>query len=101
MNDSKITDYPKVGIKLGVSPNANHRTEILAAMKEIVKSNSDEWYSYNLNESKSWSGIGKSLGLEKFMNEEDHIKSIQDYFLNLIDDLVEIKKKYPHLPWKV
>jgi hypothetical protein len=101
INDSKMTDFPKVGIKLGVSPNATHRKEIIAAMRDIVKSNPDEWNGYHLNESKNWAGIGKELGIEHFMNEQDHIKSIQDYFLNLIDELTDIKKQYPNLPWKV
>lgn len=101
MDDLKITDYPKVGIKLGVSPNAKHRTEIIAAMRDIVKLNPDKWYGYNLNESKGWAGIANELGLEHFMNEQDHIKEIQCHFLSLIDDLIEIKKKYSNLPWKI
>ncbi len=99
MNKSNITDFPDIGLSLNVNPNAMDRADIIKAMKEIVKS-SDKWCSYNLNEANKWAGIWKTMSLEMFMHEEDHIKAIQIYFLTLLDDFIEIKKKYPNLKWK-
>lgn len=99
MHKSNITDFPVVGLELSVSPNATNRNDIIRAAKEIVET-SDKWYGYDLNETKSWAGIGQTMNLEMFIHEEDHIKAIQSYFLTLLDDLSEIKKKYPNLKWK-
>ncbi|WP_462273042.1 hypothetical protein [Methanohalophilus sp.] len=69
-------------------------------MKDIVKSNPDKWYGRNLTEANEWTNIGQELKLEQFLNEEDHIKAIQHYFLHLIDELDKLKKEYPNVPWK-
>ena len=83
-----------------VSPTAVDRAEILKSMREIDAS-SDKWWSYNLNETKNWAGIGQTVCLDHFIHQEDHIQAIYNYFLELFDELVEIKRKYHHLKWIV
>ena len=100
MDDLKVGDYPKIGLAINVSPTAVDRTEILKSMREIDAS-SDKWQSYNLNETKNWAGIKKTVCLDNFIYHEDHIQAIQNYFLELFDELVEIKRKYHHLKWIV
>lgn len=100
MDGLKVGDYPKIGLSINVSPKAVERAEILKSMREIDAS-SDKWWSYNLNETKNWAGIGQTVCLDHFIHQEDHIQAIQNYFLELFDELVEIKRKYHHLKWIV
>ena len=100
MNDLKVGDYPKIGLQINVSPTAVDRTEIFKSMREI-DANSDKWWSYNLNETKNWGGIVQTMCLDNFIQQENHIQAIQNYFLDLFDELVEIKRKYHHLKWIV
>ncbi|KXS43110.1 MAG: hypothetical protein AWU59_1289 [Methanolobus sp. T82-4] len=95
---SKITDYPDVGIRLGVGPNTNDRKIIIETMKELQSSNPN-WKGNNLHETKNWSDITQSMSLDKFMNEDDHIYALQDYFLELLDELFTIRMEFPGLPW--
>jgi hypothetical protein len=99
MNKSNITDFPDVGLELKVNPHATDRKEIIKAMKEIERGHGG-WNSYCLNENR-WAGISKTRNLEKFMQEEDHIKAIQIYFLELLDELIKIKETYPDLKWMI
>ncbi|WMW25064.1 PD-(D/E)XK nuclease family protein [Methanolobus sediminis] len=100
MNNSKIDSYPEVSLSINVSPNALERNEIMKVMKQIV-SNSDKWSSFNLNETRNWAGIYQSKSIDYFLNQEDHIEAIQNYFLYLLEELEEIKATYPHLKWLV
>ncbi len=101
IDNSKITSTPRIGIQVNVGPAAANRNIIVDSMRDIVKSNPDKWYGHNLTEANKWTNIAQELKLEQFLNEEDHIKAIQRYFLNLIDELDEIKKEYPNVPWEI
>lgn len=101
IDNSKITSSPLIGIQLNVGPAAVNRKIIIDAMRDIVKSNPDKWYGINRTEIKGWTNIGQEVKLEHFLNEEDHIKAIQRYFFDLIDELDEVKRKYPNLPWEI
>ena len=58
------------------------------------------WGSYDLNDPVAWSGVFRERSLRDFLSEEDHVAEIKAYFLELLEDLAKIKKKYPHLPWR-
>ncbi len=100
MNNLKIESYPEVSLSINVSPNASEREKIVKVMKQIV-SDSDKWGSYNLTEAKKWAGIYQSKSIDYFLKEEDHIKAIQNHFLDLLGELEKIKATYPHLKWLV
>lgn len=99
IEDSNITNYPKVGIVMEVSPNATHRNEIITAMTEIVKTDPEKWHSYHLTERRAWSSIIQYKRLDEFISETDHIEVIKTYLLEILDDFTDMRESYPNLPW--
>lgn len=100
MNSSKLGSYPEVGLSINVNPNADERDKTLKVLREVV-SNSNKWEGYNLTGAKKWAGIFQSKSLDCFLNQEDHIVAIQNYFLGLLYDLESIKDEYNDLKWLV
>lgn len=97
LRTSSLTDYPTVRLMLEVDHRANQRAEIIEAMKDICKQYA--WQAYGLNDAKAWSGIAREESLQNFLSKEDHIAAIKQFFLQTLDELEEIKGKYPKLPW--
>lgn len=91
--------YPSLGLILEVDPKSPHRPEIIEAMKEI--SAKYGWQQYEINNPKAWSRIIREKSLQDFLAEEDHIVAIQNFFLESLDELKQIKSEYPSLPWGV
>ena len=98
MWSDNVTDYPTVGIHIEVPPNSKSRQEIIKAMQKI--SQRPGWSSYDLDDPTAWAGVICERSLRDFLSEEDHVAEIKAYFLELLEDLAKIKKKYPHLPWR-
>ncbi len=98
LNTSSSTDYPTVCLVLEVQPQSPCRAEIIEAMKAICKENSD-WKGYDLDNAKAWSRIVLGRSLQSFLSKEDHIATIKEFFLKSLDELSNIKTKYPDLPW--
>src|SRR6478672_8317878 len=94
---SNITDYPTVRLMLEVPPNSDCRAEIIPAMNDI--SSQLGWQGYGLNEQRAWSGIILEKSLRDFLSQEDHVTAIEEFFLEALNKLAEIKKKYSQLPW--
>ncbi len=90
-------DYPTVGLILEVDPKSPHRLEIIEVMKEV--SAKYGWQQYEINNPKAWSQIIREKSLQEFLSAEDHIVSIQKFFLESLDELKQIKSEYPLLPW--
>jgi hypothetical protein len=98
LKTSNLADYPTVRLMLEVDPNSQHRAEIIHAMKDIC--NQFGWQGYGLNESKVWSGIVREKSLRDFLSQEDHIAAIEEFFLQALNELDEIKRKHSQLPWR-
>jgi hypothetical protein len=97
LKTSNLADYPTVRLMLEVAPNSHHRAEIIDAMKDIC--HQFGWQGYALNEPKAWSGIVREKSLRDFLSQEDHIAAIEQFFLQALNELDEIKRKYSQLPW--
>lgn len=98
LNSKESSDYPRLVLMIEINPSSPRREEILIGMKKICESN-DQWYGYNLNISRAWSGIVLEKSLQAFLGTEDHVASMQDFFLGALGQLSEIKCAYPELPW--
>jgi hypothetical protein len=98
LKTSNLADYPTVRLMLEVAPNSHHRAKIIDAMKDIC--NQFGWQGYGLNEPKAWSGIAREKSLRDFLSQEDHIAAIEEFFLQALNELDEIKRKYSQLPWR-
>jgi hypothetical protein len=98
LNTSSPTDYPTVFLMLQIDPKSLRRAEIIKVMKDIC-SNQSNWKGFDLDNSKAWSSLVLGRSLQSFLSEEDHIVAIQKFFRESLDELSEIKSKYPNLPW--
>lgn len=92
------TDYPMVGAELEMYPNAPEQDQILSMMREL--SRAQEWEDHKLNRPKKWSNIKKQKPLSAFLAGEDHVSAVKSYFFDLLDELIDIRKQYPHLSWR-
>jgi hypothetical protein len=90
-------DYPTAELYLKVFPKAQSYDEIFKAMQEIVRrSGWDSWY---VDEAEQELIIRHSRSLGELVGKEDNVAEIKAFFLTLLDELSEIKRQYPHLPW--
>jgi hypothetical protein len=94
-----VADYPRVGIRLRVSPNSNNRQEIIEAMQQICTRSG--WQGLELGDTTAWSGVARECSLKEFLVHEDQVAAIEGYFLELLEELAEIKQEFSQLPWTV
>jgi hypothetical protein len=101
LRTNNVTDYPKVRLILEVNPSSPSREKIITAMKEICKQDEwKNWKSWGLNDSRAWSNIIREKSLQDFLSQEDHITAIEEFFLQALSELKDIRSQYPSLPWK-
>jgi hypothetical protein len=93
-----LTGYPRVRLILEVEPKSPHRAEIIAAMKDIGKK--DGWESRYLGDSNAWASVVREKSLQDFLSKGDHVISIEEFFLQALIELRDIRSEYPNLPWK-
>ena len=99
LNVANVTDYPRVRLLLSVSPNAKHRTVILNAMQEISQKHG--WLQQNFDDPDEWARIIRQKSLRDFLSKEDHVWEIEEYFIQLLEEVAVIRDEYSHLPWLV
>lgn len=92
-------EYPLVCITYEVNPNYEKRLDVVKSMKEFIK-NRDDWEEYDLDDDTKWGGISCDKYMLDFLPEEDHILSIQKFFIEKMKELHVIKQKNPSLNWK-
>lgn len=92
-------EYPLVCVTYEVSPSYQRRREVIKAMKDFI-SNNTQWQGYELDNDSEWSGISCDRSLLDFLKDEDHITSIQKYFMDKLKELHKLKEHYPNLGWK-
>lgn len=101
LQSKSMTDFPRVGIQIAVGPKSENYDKIIQIIKEIEHKYPDKWTTFAFDDSKVWSGIKQEIPLNKFMGEEDQIKAVENYFLLILDDVENIKKEHPDLPWNI
>lgn len=92
-------EYPLVCVQYEVSPTCSQREEVIKAMTEFLENN-PEWEGYDLDDDSRWSGISCDRPLLVFLNEEDHVLSIQKYFSEKLKELHLLKQQNSQLGWK-
>lgn len=92
-------EYPLVCVTYEVSPTCQQRKEVIKAMEKFQVSNS-EWHGYELDNDSQWSGITCDKPLLDFLKDQDHIISIQKYFIDKLQELHQLKQQYKDLGWK-
>jgi hypothetical protein len=94
---SGVHNFPSIGIMLEVPPRAAMRNEIITVLKEIAYTS--DWQGYRLDQPSEWAGITKTKSLRDFMTFDDHVAAIKAYFLEILQEVPEIKQRYPNLQW--
>jgi len=95
-----VAEYPDLGVVVGVKPYHSERESIVNAISEHTANNTS-WKNFGLTNEDEWAGMWKKVSLEEMLSNEDHISSIQEWYINSLSDVVAFKEKYPKLPWKV
>lgn len=91
--------YPTVRLLLQVDPKSPKRQEIINEFRQI--SNNSDWNPYDLDTPNAWSYIALEKSLRDFLSLEDHVFAIEEFFLNALQGLENIRQQYPQLPWGV
>ncbi len=94
------TEYPDIGVVVGVKPYHSQRKIIVKAVSEYTATNTI-WKSFGLTNEDKWAGMWKKVSLKEMLSNEDHIFSIQQWYINSLNDVITFKEKYPKLPWKI
>jgi hypothetical protein len=77
---------------------------VVAAFRAFVPNtnaarSNDLWSPWALEDENVWSTIERGRALQTFMATADHVKAIEDYLLELLDDVQRFKDAHPELPW--
>ncbi|MGB3311063.1 MAG: PD-(D/E)XK nuclease family protein [Nodosilinea sp.] len=97
MKSSIPSDYPTIRLVLEVAPNSPKRKEIIEEMRKI--SNQFNWKSNSLDVPGSWASISLDKSLKDFISLDDHVYEIEEFFLNALKELEQVRQQYPQLPW--
>lgn len=91
-------EYPTVTVTFQVYSKYSKWDEAIEAMEWFLESH-DDWRKYVY--SNRHTGISCEVSLLDFLNQDDHITSIQEYFIEKLNELHLIKQQYSDLDWKV
>jgi hypothetical protein len=97
MNLVDSSGYPTVRLVLQVNPKSPKRQEIIQEFRKI--SSDSNWNPYNLEQPNTWSSIALEKSLRDFISLDDHVFAIEEFLLDALQQLEDIKKQYPQLPW--
>lgn len=97
--DFNSEEYPLVQVMYSVGNTHIQRDKLINAMNEFVEKNG-EWEGVNLNTDEKWQAICVEKPLLKFLHNEDHISSIQKFFIEKLHELHKLKQDNPKLFWK-
>jgi len=99
INSTDSSGYPTVRLVLEVDPKSPKRQGIIHEFRQI--SNNSAWNPYYLDTPNTWSHIALEKSLRDFVSLDDHVFAIEEFFLNILQDLENIRQQHPQLPWGV
>lgn len=88
--------YPEIRIKIECSPSSVKRNQADECFLKISNQFA-KWSSYNTDNPAGWSGVDCKVGIQQFLAEDNHVNAIQSYLLAGIEELLQIKSKFPEL----
>jgi hypothetical protein len=100
--EGKVIDaeYPDIGVVVGVKPYHDKRDSIINAISEFTVNNT-AWKDFGLTNEDEWAGMWRKVSLKEMLSNDDHISSIQEWYIDALSDIAAFKEKYTRLPWKV
>lgn len=97
--DFNSDEYPQVQVMYSVGNTQPQRDKLIHAMNEFVKKNID-WEGVDLNTDEKWQAIYVGKSLLEFLHNEDHISSIQQFFIEKLRELHKLTQDETKLFWK-
>ncbi|MDQ0091168.1 hypothetical protein J2T12_004594 [Paenibacillus anaericanus] len=96
-----ITDeeYPTACIMFEINPKCPNRPGLIKAMREFIVRN-EGWSSEDMDDNTAWSNIYYEKSLLNFLSTDDHIESIQAFFIDRLNELYKLKQQHPEFNWK-
>jgi len=86
---------PELFAVIELGPKAPLRNQLVSILKTVLSNEKyQHWRQYSLDDPSSWAGISYGKSLEEFRQGPDHIKAIQNFFLEILDELDAIFKTY-------
>mgnify|MGYP007061597913 FL=1 len=89
-------EYPELFVTIELDPKGPKRKKLIDTLKKVTDQEKYQknWTGYRLDDPSAWAGISYGRSLQDFLEEKDHIKAIQDFFFNAINELDVIFKEY-------
>lgn len=96
-----VDGYSAVFVDLGAQPGAVARETSVTAMKKVALN--EGWEAYDVDNPAGWAGVRRVRSLASMLPEEDHVATVQRFFVESIHqlraELMAFKKEHPDLPW--
>ncbi|MEA5550409.1 PD-(D/E)XK nuclease family protein [Anabaena cylindrica UHCC 0172] len=86
-----------LGVYLGVHRKYSNFESCCKSMKTISEDKQNKWILDN--KLSIWRAISYTKSLQEILSDKDHLSAIQKHFLHCIEELKDIRKEYPDLPW--
>lgn len=83
---------------LEVGPHAERRQEILAALRRWAERDGWEGHQLEFDEGE-WSRVYRHRGMQEFLAGEDHVSAIRTFLIEALEELAEMRREFPELPW--
>jgi hypothetical protein len=98
LNAVNLTEYPSLGIALGVSKEFSYYQRCFESMQRVVNDHPSKWMMHRYDSFK-WTAIFFTRDMQEFLSEKNHVSAIKNYFINSIDELLYIQDNYFDFPW--
>jgi hypothetical protein len=89
-----------VGITIYSNPSSSARKDVIDAFRDWSRKTSGGWSTEEIDDESAKSAIYKGKSLQTLMGESDHVRTIKDYFLGLLEEVEVFRKTYPKVPWR-
>jgi hypothetical protein len=92
------SDYPWLSVLLRFRPRQPGREDIVSAMRYFAADHSHR-APYDLEDSSAWPGLEWAIDLRELLTAQDHMAAARIFILRSLDDVSQMRKQYPDLPW--
>jgi len=96
--DSELL-YPDVSVCLQIRTSSSSGKQSLEVIEKIAAESTNPWQRAWEDDPGEWPCIIIRRNLQDCLGEKDHVKEIQTFFCNGIDQVVLLREKHPELPW--
>jgi hypothetical protein len=93
-------EYPLLTVFLEVHPNCKNKTETFEALKTFCHGK-DAWTFTPPSDDNDYAWLSIDKEMVAFLSEDDHIKAIQQYLIEKLEELHQLKIDNSELKWAI